>query len=142
LPNWRRPVLRMGLRASSPTAARELALLRGMQFDAAAIQRLHKERLAALLGHAWSTTEYYRQVLSEAGAVRNGVVDLARFQDIPFLTRDIIRDQFDRLTSRSLPEGRRSYRNATGGSTGQPAQFLQDNVYWDVNVATKLFHFE
>ena len=142
MPNWRRPVLRMGLRASSPTAARELALLRGMQFDAAAIQRLHKERLTALLGHAWSTTEYYRQVLSEAGAVRNGVVDLARFQDIPFLTRDIIRDQFDRLTSRSLPEGRRSYRNATGGSTGQPAQFLQDNVYWDVNVATKLFHFE
>ena len=82
------------------------------------------------------------QVLSEAGAVRNGVVDLARFQDIPFLTRDIVRDQFGRLTSRSLPEGRRAYRNATGGSTGQPAQFLQDNVYWDVNVATKLFHFE
>ena len=78
-----------------------------MQFDAAAIQRLHKQRLTALLGHAWSTTEYYRQVLSDAGAVRNGVVDLARFQDIPFLTRDIVREQFSRLTSRSLPEGRR-----------------------------------
>jgi phenylacetate-CoA ligase len=74
--------------------------------------------------------------------VRNGVVDLSRFQDIPFLTRDLIRDQFDRLTSKSLPEGRKAYRNATGGSTGQPAQFLQDNVYWDVNIATKLFHFE
>jgi phenylacetate-CoA ligase len=75
-------------------------------------------------------------VLGEAGAVRNGVVDLSRFHDIPFLSRDLIRNQFDRLTSKSLPESRKAYRNATGGSTGQPAQFLQDNVYWDVNVAT------
>jgi phenylacetate-CoA ligase len=140
--NWRRPLLSMGLQVGSPTTARELALLRTIQFDRAAIQRLHEQRLTALLGHAWSTTEYYRQVLTEVGVVRNGVVDLARFEDIPFLTRDILRDQFDRLTSRSLPKGRRAYRNATGGSTGQPAQFLQDNGYWDVNVATKLFHFE
>ena len=135
-------MLRLGLRLGSPTTADELALLRAIQFDRAALQRLHEQRLTALLGHAWSTTEYYREVLSACGAVRNGVVDLARFEDIPFLTRDIVREQFGRLTSRSLPGGRKAYRNATGGSTGQPAQFLQDNVYWDVNIATKLFHFE
>ena len=142
MPNWRRPLLRMGLRSAAPRPLASWHCFGAIQFDRAAIQRLHEQRLTALLGHAWSTTEYYRQVLTEVGAVRNGVVDLARFEDIPFLTRDILRDQFDRLTSRSLPEGRRAYRNATGGSTGQPAQFLQDNVYWDVNVATKLFHFE
>jgi phenylacetate-CoA ligase len=75
--------------------------------------------------------------------VRDGgaAVDLSRFGDVPFLTKDVIRDQFDRLTSRALPPGRRSYANSSGGSTGQPARFLQDNVYWDVNVATKTFHF-
>ena len=139
---WRGPLLRLGMRLGNPTTARELALLRSIQFDGTAIRKLHEQRLTALLLHAWSTTDYYRQVLSEAGAVRNGVVDLTRFSEIPFLTRDIIRQEFDRLTSRALPDGRRAYRNATGGSTGQPAQFLQDNFYWDVNVATKLFHFE
>lgn len=142
MPNLRRPALSLGLRILSPAAARELALLRAVERDRAALASLHEQRLAALLAHAWSTTAYYREVLTEVGAVRDGVVDLSRFDDIPFLTRDIIRKEFDRLSSRALPDGRRAYRNATGGSTGQPAQFLQDNVYWDVNVATKLFHFE
>jgi phenylacetate-CoA ligase len=143
LPDWRRPLLAAGLRLANPATARELAVLHRIEFDAAAARALHEERLTALLRHAWATTDYYRRVLAEAGAVRDGgaTVDLSRFGEIPFLTKDILRDEADRLTSRALPRGRRAYANASGGSTGQPARFLQDNVYWDVNVATKTFHF-
>ncbi len=144
MPHWILPLLKTGLRLTNPTTARELSLLRRVEFAGAeTVRALHEERLTALLRHAWATTDYYRDVLARAGVVRDGgaAVDLARFGDVPFLTKDIIRDQFDRLTSRALPPGRRSYANSSGGSTGQPARFLQDNVYWDVNVATKTFHF-
>ena len=142
---WRRPLLAAGLRLANPVTHRELLLLRRLdRAPAGVVQALHEERLTALLRHAWGTTAYYRRVLAEAGVVRDGgaVVDLSRFTDIPFLTKDVIRDQFDSLTSRALPQGRRAYANSSGGSTGQPTRFLQDNHYWDVNVATKLFHFE
>src|SRR4051794_36079949 len=118
LPNWRRPLLEAGLRLSNPVTSSELALLRKIQFDRGAMLRLHEQRLSTLLRHAWETTDYYRQVLAEAGVVREGMVDLSRFTDIPCLTKDIIRKEFDRLTSRALPKGRQSYANATGGSTG------------------------
>jgi phenylacetate-CoA ligase len=140
--NWRRPLLTAGLRVASPVARRELALLREVEFDRDALRRLHEERLTALLRHAWATTDYYREVLGDVGVVRGGgTVDLARFGEIPFLTKDIIREQSDQLTSRALPRGRRVRANATSGSTGQPTRFLQDSHYWDVNVATKTFHF-
>src|SRR4051794_38350474 len=133
-----------GLRLINPVTFSELAVLRKIEFAGAeAVRKLHEQRLTALLRHAWQTTDYYRQVLPKAGVVQgNGAVDLSRFADIPFLTKDIIRDEFDRLTSRALPRGRRIYLNSSGGSTGQPVRFFQDSSYWDANIATRLFHFE
>ena len=141
--NWRRPVLVAGLRLINPVTFNELAVLRKLEFAGAeAVRSLHEQRLAALLRHAWRTTDYYRQVLAETGVVwGDGAVDLSRFADIPFLTKDIIRDEFDRLTSRALPKGRRPYLNSSGGSTGQPVRFLQDSSYWDANIATRLSQF-
>jgi hypothetical protein len=90
----------------NPVTSRELALLRKVQFDGEALLALHEQRLTELLRHAWTTTDYYRRVLAEAGVVRDdGAVDLSRFTDIPCLTKDIIRSEFDRLTSRALPRG-------------------------------------
>jgi phenylacetate-CoA ligase len=79
--------------------------------------------------------------LSECGAVRDGVIDLGRFEDIPLLTRDILRIEGSRLRARNLPKGRKPYVNRTGGSTGEPVEFWQDSYYWAVNVANKLYHF-
>jgi phenylacetate-CoA ligase len=141
LPNWRRPLLVLGLRLSKPASDRELKLLRRIEFSRVAMWSLHEQRLTALLRHAWATTDYYREILTEAGVVRDGVVDLAHFTDVPCLTKEIIRKEFDRLASRAVPRGRRVYANQSGGSTGEPTRFLQDSTYWDVNVATKLFHF-
>ncbi len=74
--------------------------------------------------------------------VRDGKVDLGRFDTLPILTKEIIRSQRQRLRARTLPAGRRAFVNKTGGSTGQQVEYDQDNHYWDINVATKLYHFE
>jgi phenylacetate-coenzyme A ligase PaaK-like adenylate-forming protein len=140
--NWRRPVLKRLLRARNPEVLRELDLIQSLErAPPDAIGAVQQQRLAQLLHHAWAHTEYYHQVLEDCGAVRHGKVKLERFEDIPFLTKDILRSQAERLRAKSLPDGRKAHVNKSGGSTGEPVQFWQDNVYWAVTIATRTYHF-
>jgi phenylacetate-CoA ligase len=141
--NWRKPIFFGVLRATGSPIPNELRLLRCIERKSPDdIRELQRYRLATLLRHAWENTEYYRGVLSECGVVRNGKVDLDQFANIPFLTKDIIRRQGTKLRTMTLPNNRKSYVNRTGGSTGEPVTYWQDSYYWDINVATKLYHFE
>ena len=141
--NWRRPLLALALRARRPTTARELALLRSLdRASQAELTRVQEERLESLLRHAFHNTAYYREVLGDCGVVRNHRVDLGQLQSVPILTKEIIRTEGERLRDHTLPPARRAYANRTGGSTGQPIHYWQDSHYWDINVATKLYHFE
>jgi phenylacetate-CoA ligase len=139
--NWRAPVIWSAFRFRQPEVLRELDLIRSIEQSSAKIQAVREERLERLLHHAWSQTEYYHDVLESCGAVRNGKVDLGRFDEIPFLTKSIIRAQSQRLLARALPKGRSTHANRSSGTTGDPVHFWQDNVYWDVTVATRIYHF-
>jgi phenylacetate-CoA ligase len=140
--NWRKPVLRSLLRFQNPHVLRELELIRSIErLPPASIRAVQQERLGKLLHHAWSQTDYYHEVLEACGAVRGGRVNLDRFEDIPFLTKDIIRSQAERMRPKTLPRGRVAHSNRSGGSTGEPLQFWQDNVYWAATIATRIYHF-
>ncbi len=139
--NWRAPIIRTAFRLQNPGVLRELEVIQSVERSAAKLQAVHQARLEQLLHHAWSQTDYYREVLEACGAVRAGRVNLDRFDDIPFLTKDIIRSQGERLIAKSLPAGRKPHTNRSGGSTGQPVRFWQDNVYWDTTIATRIYHF-
>ena len=139
--NWRVPVIRAAFRLLHPGTLRELDLIQSIERSSAKIQAVRAQRLERLLHHAWSQTDYYHEVLETCGAVRNGKVNLDRFADIPFLTKDIIRSQGARLTARHLPKGRKAHENRTGGTTGQPVSFAQDNAYWDATIANRTYHF-
>jgi phenylacetate-coenzyme A ligase PaaK-like adenylate-forming protein len=139
--NWRGAVIRAAFRLQNPDVLRELEVIQSVERSPVKLQATHETRLEQLLHHAWSHTDYYREVLEACGAVRSGKVHLDRFEDIPFLTKDIICSQGDRLIAKSLPAGRKAHRNRSGGSTGQPVRFWQDNVYWGVTIATRTHHF-
>src|ERR1022692_3460648 len=114
--NWRRPLLLTALRAQNPAVLRELDLIHSIEKAApATIRAVQEDRLARLLHHAWSETDYYHEVLETSGAVSNGRVNLERFEDIPFLTKDILRSQAQRLRAKSLPDGRKAHVNRSGG---------------------------
>ena len=140
--NWRKPAILSLLRVSGSSVPGELALINDIERAPDRIANLQQRRLSALLRHAWEQVPYYRDVLEACGAVRVGRVNLDRFTDIPFLTKEIIRAEGDRLRAKTLPEGRKAYPNSTGGSTGQPVSFWQDNRYWQATIATRLYIFK
>lgn len=139
--NWRKPVILSLMRATGTGVPGELALIDRIERSPDRVAAVQRERLVGLLRHAWEQVPYYHDVLESCGAVRDGRVDLDRFPDIPFLTKDVIRAQGDRLRAKALPKGRKAYPNASGGSTGEPVRFWQDNGYWDTTIAVRTYHF-
>jgi phenylacetate-CoA ligase len=139
--NLRKSVLQSLLRISGSGVPGELALISEIERSAERVAEVQRTRLAELLRHAWSQVPYYRDTLQACGAVRDGRVNLDRFSDIPLLTKEVIRAEGDRLRAKALPQGRKAYPNASGGSTGEPVRFWQDNGYWDATIAVRTYHF-
>ena len=102
--------------------------------------RDQKRRLRQLLRHSAENTDYYGGVLRDCGVVdSSGAVHLGKFGDIPLLDKEVLTQQFDSLHSSDLPK--RSWKeNTSGGSTGQPARFLQDDRYYDWGRAVKILY--
>jgi phenylacetate-CoA ligase len=72
--------------------------------------------LNAILKHAVKNTKYYSDFNSN---------DLSSF---PILTKEIIRENFENLKSSDL-SNRNWWINTSGGSTGEPIKFIQDQEY-------------
>jgi phenylacetate-CoA ligase len=85
-----------------------------------------RKLLVQLLDHCKQSAPYYGEVMQRIGdSYREDPEEyLKRF---PILSKDIIRSRFDVLKSVDLPR-RKWYLNTSGGSTGEPVQFIQD---WD-----------
>lgn len=75
-----------------------------------------KYSLDAILEHAVKNTMYYANYNSK---------DLSSF---PILTKEILREKFNELKSKDLNR-RICWLNTSGGSTGEPTKFIQDNEY-------------
>lgn len=90
--------------------------------------RIQNEKLIGLLRHAYENIPYYKTVLSKAGVGKNGTVDLDRFYQIPVLTKQTVTREGVNLFSSDISK-RKSFRNTTGGSTGEPVAFLQDKEF-------------
>lgn len=95
-------------------------------------ERLHdfqQRRLSSVLSGAARSVPYYRDLFAELGASPSEIT-LESLSSLPFLTRSIVEAQYDRLTSESIPPGRRQYFT-TGGSTGIPLRFNLDAASTD-----------
>src|SRR5690606_29439852 len=92
---------------------------------------IQRQRLVQLLNYTTKHVPYYLAILSSTNALdASGEFDISQFQSLPFLTKDIIRERFDALKSEDLSL-RRWYFNSTGGSTGEPLRFVQDQTFSD-----------
>jgi phenylacetate-CoA ligase len=89
------------------------------------------ERLNTLLNRAYQNVPYYRELLKDSALRENDRIVLRTIKDleqIPFLTKEIIRNERERIYS-SDHKSRKSYRNSSGGTTGEPVKILQDRDY-------------
>ncbi len=103
------------------------------------IETLQARWLHALLAHAYKTVPYYRHIFDAAGItlpeMHSQVGEI--LCRLPLLTKFIIQERQENLVSTAYSPSRR-IENHTGGSTGTPLRFYQDQEQWDWGSANKL----
>jgi phenylacetate-CoA ligase len=102
------------------------------------MRALQEAQLKKLLSTAYRDVPYYRKLLAECGVVNaNGEVRLEHFSRLPLLDRDTMYANYQALTSQRLKDYK-WYKATTGGTTGNPAILLQNFIYFDQSVASKI----
>jgi phenylacetate-CoA ligase len=110
-------------------ARREMEVAQWMPGDV--LQKLQQRRLRALLTHAARTVPYYASLFRNLG----GDFKAARLTDLPFLTKEIVRQNLDQMKSRQA-RGVRKF--STGGSTGAPMIFYLGPTRISSDIAARL----
>jgi len=98
-------------------------------------EAIQARKLYKLLKYSSENIPYYKRIVQERGIkIREDRIfdDLRKF---PLLTKKIIREHFDELYRF---RDNTYYRNTSGGSTGEPVVFYQDQTYRDWSHAVKL----
>jgi phenylacetate-CoA ligase len=82
-------------------------------------------KLKNILIYAYNNVPYYHELFQNSGFNPDEFAQFEEIKQIPFLTRDILRNNSERLISaKRVPKG--SYYATTGGTTGDPLQFPLD----------------
>lgn len=98
------------------------------------------KKIEKILVHCFINVPYYTRLFSRLGIKNTSDIDVTLIERLPILTKNDIRDNFDLLTSIDS-NNRKTYKNSTGGSTGEPLVVLQDKDYSDWSEAvTSVFH--
>ena len=98
-----------------------------------------RKRLADTLSFAKTTVPYYRDLFAAHGFDPESVLkDTAYLNDLPYLTKDIVREQGERLLSMPLAE-LRHHACKTGGSTGVSTVIYYDQEAADYSAAVTLY---
>ena len=102
------------------------------------IEQIQWERLHFVLRHALSNVPYYRELFTRQGIRIEEIRNAADFAKLPVLIKTELQQQAGALLAeKSQPREAKS--NATGGSTGTPVQFYQDDSYWTWAKAAQRF---
>ena len=102
-------------------------------------QEISRQRLVNTLEFAQAQVPYYQNVFKQnAIDLQKIAKDIRYLEDIPFLTKDIIREQGERMLSRPLSEIRH-HACKTGGSTGRSCVFYYDQIATDYSAAVTLY---
>jgi len=139
--NWRKILIHFLFNLSGSKIPYNLETIKKLGYIPEANKKLYQiAKLKKLLVYAYQNVPYYNDLLPKTGVINSNLdIELKYYQDIPLLTKDIIRDEFDRLCSYKH-NSRKSFNNSTSGSTGEPVSFIQDKYYKEWNIASKLFY--
>ena len=84
-----------------------------------------QERLERTLSHAVKNVPYYKRSLGPLASHFNEMIDRLDLSELPYLTKDAIRNHYDELCAVNANHSRTVPVN-TGGSTGTPTRFFLD----------------
>lgn len=92
--------------------------------------------LRTMLQHCQQSVPYYAARMSEIGGYFAKDPE-AYLVQLPILTKEIIREKIDHLSSNDLTQ-RKWYYNTSGGSTGEPIKLIQDSDFSTQTIATQI----
>lgn len=94
------------------------------------LMALQSARLQRLIAHAYANVPYYREVMNERGLYPGDIRSKADLERLPILTKEIIRARLaDLRATGGVDRPHLTRENHTGGSTGTPLTFYQDEAY-------------
>ncbi len=109
------------------------------KLDFAKRKLLMKQRLISVVEFAGENVPYYKDLFRAQGFNPDRLRrDVKYLQDLPYLTKDIVREQGGRMLSQDL-DGMRYYDMKTGGSTGLSAHIFYDQEALDYSAAVTLY---
>ncbi len=94
-------------------------------FNTGAIVSFKEDCLRKILIHSYKQVPYYSTVFNKIGIITGNEVDLAKFNDIPILTKEMIRKNRQEMIAKDNSK-RRCYYISSGGTTGEPVTLIKD----------------
>jgi phenylacetate-CoA ligase len=89
------------------------------------IREYQFNQLKSILIYSYQNVPYYQELFDKISFDPQKFSDFEQMNQIPFLTREIVTDSFDKLVSKgNVKNG--YYEGNTGGSSGLPLRFLLD----------------
>ncbi len=95
------------------------------------------QQLRDFVRHAYEHTKYYRELFDSLGITPNDIQCQEDLKKIPVLTKDIIRARFDDFVPDNISRYPFRY-GRTGGTTGEPMQYLVSEDTWGYVTAAKM----
>lgn len=91
----------------------------------AELEEYQLQQLNRMLNHAYENVPYYRRVFNERGLKPKDIQDFRDLQKLPYLTKDVVRNNPNDLRARNYSESQLE-RVTTGGSTGTPLSYYYE----------------
>lgn len=95
------------------------------QFNTSQINEYQLEQLKKMVTHCYHNVPYYKKVFDERNIKPSDINSLHDLKKIPYLTKEIIQENFDDLIARNIPKKYLKLQT-TGGSSGTPLAFYED----------------
>ena len=95
------------------------------------------EQLRHLVDQAYNHTVYWKRIFDDRGLKPEDIRTLSDLQKLPILTKDEIRTHYNEM----MPDNITSIKHRkgqTGGTTGEPMHYLDDEDVWGYVTANKI----
>ena len=99
------------------------------QWSPSEIQKWQTDNINKLITHFYNNSTYYRSIMDDRGLEPDDIVSIDDLRKLPVLTKEIIINHQSELIPKNI-DNIYHQKNSTGGSTGDPMQFLQDLKSW------------
>lgn len=101
------------------------------------IKEYQLQQLKEIVKYAYDNTRGYRRLYDDAGIHPDSIRTFEDFKKLPFVTKEMIRDNLDDF---SIKVKGRQYVT-TGGSTGIPFGFYRDKIAFAKELASKAYQY-